>query len=123
MRDGGWLLDVGGDESPQKHFMREGRASIAIAIPLKSSSPACYTIFSFAEEVEEKAGQDLPKFIENEDVGQLTGMLFVIWRIELLLDECTGWWNKVLDELDAKLRVTVRTTLPFMSHTPRTLTR
>lgn len=107
MRDGGLLLDIGGDESTNKHFMREGRASIAVSIPLKSPLPACYTIFSFAEELEELAGQDLP--FKNESVGELAGMRFVIWRIELMLDQCTDWWSKVLDELDAKLRVTVRT--------------
>jgi hypothetical protein len=101
MRESGRLPDV--DTETRTHFIREGRASIAIAIPLATPVPAFYSILSFAENISEPDIVDLP----FGNTGKLTGMHFVLWRIEHILDQCLIWWKKILDALDAELRVTV----------------
>jgi len=103
VRESGWLLDI--DTSSHTHFMREGRASIAVTIPLIEPMPASYTVLLVAENIKELGVQDLP--FENVNVGQLTGLLFGLWKIDQILDRCAIKWNKILDALDTKLRVSV----------------
>lgn len=103
MRQSGWLLD--NDKSRNAYFMREARASIAVKIPLARPVPSCFSIISFAEGIEAVA-DDIP--FEYSKVGQLTGMHVVLWKLDHILGQSLRLWNKVLDALDTKLRVTVR---------------